>query len=438
MAWLGLILVPVRALAIPSFARQTGMSCSACHTVFPELTSYGRLFKLNGYTTTNTDELKDSSDSDGNRLQISNTPPLAVMLQVADTFTQTPPNAATAVYNGSDKNGSLEFPSQFSLFYGGRISPLMGAFVQATYDSASGTFGMDNTDIRFSDQTKIGGTDLIFGLTANNNPTLQDIFNSVPAWGFPYATGNTAITPSASTQIEGLGGSVGGLGAYFYWNELLYAEISAYRTAPQGGPASSDIQGFAPYWRVALNQDFGLHSVEVGAYGMDLHTYPDGVAPTGTTDDLNDVAVDAQYQYVGTHHLFTFAGTCIWENQHWGYSNPAALTSNGADTFRSLKAEATYYYDQKIGATVGYFSTTGSSDALLYPSGTAVSGFDASGVPDSEGWVFEVNYVPWYNTKFSVQYTAYSKFNGGTSGYDGFGRNASDNNTLMAMAWLTY
>ncbi len=48
-----------------------------------------------------------------------------------------------------------------------------------------------------------------------------------------------------------------------------------------------------------------------------------------------------------------------------------------------------------------------------------------------------MNYVPWYNTKFSVQYTYYNKFNGDANNYDGSGRHATDNNTLMVMAsWL--
>src|SRR5450830_998500 len=38
------------ANALPSFARQTGQPCGTCHTDFPGLTPYGRLFKLNGYT----------------------------------------------------------------------------------------------------------------------------------------------------------------------------------------------------------------------------------------------------------------------------------------------------------------------------------------------------------------------------------------------------
>src|ERR1700692_4580625 len=38
------------ASAVPSFARQTGQECIACHVSFPELTPYGRYFKLTGYT----------------------------------------------------------------------------------------------------------------------------------------------------------------------------------------------------------------------------------------------------------------------------------------------------------------------------------------------------------------------------------------------------
>ncbi|MEE3500610.1 hypothetical protein [Acidiphilium acidophilum] len=39
------------AHAIPAFAAQTGMHCSACHIGFPQLTPYGRMFKLQGYIT---------------------------------------------------------------------------------------------------------------------------------------------------------------------------------------------------------------------------------------------------------------------------------------------------------------------------------------------------------------------------------------------------
>ena len=38
------------AVALPSYARQTGQPCGTCHTDFAGLTPYGRLFKIQGYT----------------------------------------------------------------------------------------------------------------------------------------------------------------------------------------------------------------------------------------------------------------------------------------------------------------------------------------------------------------------------------------------------
>src|SRR6516165_9180714 len=49
-AWLTIGLTR-SALALPSFARQTGQPCGTCHTSFPGLTPFGRRFKLLGYTT---------------------------------------------------------------------------------------------------------------------------------------------------------------------------------------------------------------------------------------------------------------------------------------------------------------------------------------------------------------------------------------------------
>jgi len=48
-----LCLLSQRAEAVPAFARQTGLACVACHVSFPELTPFGRFFKLTGYTLTN-------------------------------------------------------------------------------------------------------------------------------------------------------------------------------------------------------------------------------------------------------------------------------------------------------------------------------------------------------------------------------------------------
>src|SRR5450759_1684685 len=45
-------MLPMDSQALPLFARQTGQNCVACHAggQFPELTQFGRMFKLTGYT----------------------------------------------------------------------------------------------------------------------------------------------------------------------------------------------------------------------------------------------------------------------------------------------------------------------------------------------------------------------------------------------------
>lgn len=45
---------------------------------------------------------------------------------------------------------------------------------------------------------------------------------------------------------------------------------------------------------------------------------------------------------------------------------------------------------------------------------------------------------PLANLKLGIQYTIYTRFNGGTNNYDGFGNDASGNNTLFLYAWLVF
>src|SRR5580693_583241 len=66
------------AQAVPSYARQTGQECIACHVSFPELTPYGRYFKLTGYSIG-----KPFVSSEG-----FNYMPMAVMAQASITNTQ--------------------------------------------------------------------------------------------------------------------------------------------------------------------------------------------------------------------------------------------------------------------------------------------------------------------------------------------------------------
>ncbi len=416
--------------AVPSFARQTGLSCKACHNVFPELNYFGRQFKLNGYTLTTTGtitqtEPRDSAKGPRNSLKLLKVAPLAAMFQAGYT------NVARTV--PGTQNGDLEFPQQISLFYAGQITPHFGAFVQLTLDDGSGTFGMDNTDIRYSNTGK-GNIPLIYGITLNNNPTVQDVWNSTPAWGYPYTGSGVAPAPDAGTIIENLGGTVAGLGAYTLINNAFYLELTGYRTAqlgaalPPDNSVSGALKGIAPYWRVAVEHQWTRSYLEAGTYGIATQLYPSGIS--GNTDNYTDIAFDIQYRYQFTNSELTLHSSFINEKQTLNATFNDSGSENLKNHLNKFSLDASLFLRQLMNFTVAYFNYSGNSDNLLY-------GYRLPS-PNSNGFMAQVDFLPWENTKISVQYTAYGKFNGSSENYDGTNRNASNNNTLYLQFWVLF
>ena len=450
------------AWAVPSFARQTGMACAACHTVFPELTHFGRVFKANGYVLDNLQQVQAVSSTREELLELAKTPALSIMAQVSYTTLKTRlPDTSNPAAPGLTQSGTAGFPQQLSLFYAGKIAPHFGAFAQLTYANDSGTIGIDNTDLRFANMTILPRKQsLIYGISLNNNPTVQDLWNSTPAFGFPYASSNAAVSPLAGAEIDGaLAQDVAGISAYAFWNESLYLEAGVYRSAKQGqtnvltgaagpldGTASNVVEGGAPYWRVAYEHDWGSNSMEVGMYGANFKLLPGSALGTdtplqGPDNRFNDVAQDLQYQFVGENHIFSVEGTRIHEKMSLVASYLTGAVTNSTNDLTTDRLWATYYYQRKLGGTLAWFSTTGSSDTGLYPAPVAGGPgvvTSANGSPDTRGLTGELNYLPWLNVKLSLQYTHYMKFNGAGTDYDGLGRNASDNDTLYLLLWFAY
>lgn len=418
---------------IPSFSRQTGLPCSDCHTTFPQLTAFGRQFKLNGYTRTDGQVVTAGDSGKRQTLRLSLIPPLSAMIQTS--FTQTGKAAP------GTQNGTVDLPQQLSLFFGGAISPRLGMFVQLTYDPRAGGIGMDNVDIRYANHTQLGSKTLLYGFSLNNNPTVQDVWNTVPAWGFPFAASGTAPAPAAATLLDGgLGQQVAGLGVYALLGDHLYGELSVYRSAPQGAPSPPDatststIAGVAPYWRAFYKQRLGEQYVMLGTLGMDTSLYPLGV--TGPRNRFTDIAFDAQYERPLGRGSMTTHAIWIHERQTLDADFAAGAAANPTNNLNTFRIDASAYSASRIGLTLGLFATTGTADKLRYPAGEMTG--SAAGSPDSQGLIAELSALPWLNTRFELQYVAYRKFNGATNNYDGAGRNASDNNTLYLLSWVTF
>jgi len=440
-----LVLHPVTALAVPSFARQTGMKCTVCHTAFPQLTPFGRWFKLNGYVY---------GDA-------TNLPPISAMLQGAPGFTLTGTDqpGGAAPHFGTNRNWSV---NQISAFYAGRLmgpySKLIlgdaaaaavdhvGTFIQGTWDGvAQGGPSWDNAEIRFADSVDVGDTHIDYGAYANNNPTMSDLWNTTPVWGYPFSGSGLAPAPVIA---GGVGQQVAGYGVYMMLANTLYTEFGVYQNLSPDfqsfmgvDPAGeTQIKDAAPYWRVALQHQEGAFNGEIGTYGLSAGTYP-GRDRSAGWDRMTDVGADSQLQYLTDEHSVTTLLNVIYEWDTWNASKQLGLTDSNGGHLVTTSAVASYLYDSTYGFDVQYFYTTGSSDATLYGTRT--------GSPRTDGWTFQGNWLPfnksggpWFwpysNVKFDVQYTVYNNFDGSRNNFDGTGRNAPDNNTLYVEAWIVF
>jgi len=124
------------------------------------------------------------------------------------------------------------------------------------------------------------------------------------------------------------------------------------------------------------------------------------------------------------------------------FSSLLGNTANASSSLKEYKITADYLWDKTYGFSAQYFNTSGTSDALVYSS-------SQTGSPNSNGYVFQVNYLPFNkgigpafwsrsNVKFSLQYVIYNRFDGSRQNIDGAGRSAKDNNTLYLEAWIVF
>ena len=426
-------LTATRAAAVPAFAVQTGQPCSGCHVggFGPQLTPFGREFKLGGYTL---------------RTNSFNVPFSAMAVASYIRTQKGQPSPPASSFRDND-NFALD---QASLFLAGGMGQHFGGFVQATYDGVAKAFHWDNTDLRAVTTATVKGVNMVLGVSANNAPSVQDAFNTLPAWGFPYTTSSLAPTPGASPLIGNLAQTTMGLTGYAWINTAFYAEVGAYqspnaRFLTQAGVDPTDpgaISGTAPYVRLAYDKNFGDSNLEVGGFWMSANLFPGLDRTTGLTDHYADWGLDASYQlFAANHDVFTINGRYTYETQALDASRALGLASDHSEILQDMRLDASYHWHDQIGVTVSGFDTWGSQDDLLYAANRTLR-------PDSSGVNLQIDGTPYgegksplgarFNIRIGAQYTAYMTFDGASRNYDTFGRNASDNNTFRVFAWVAY
>jgi hypothetical protein len=395
------------------------------------------------------------------------------MLISGYTHTQAPDPGVVTQTGGSPWKPNDNFGlAQASLFGGGAITDNIGVFAQLTYAGPAigdirGAWGWDNVDVRYANTTQIAGVDVLYGLTAHNNPTVQDVWNTAPAWTVPYFTtqlgfSGPGFAPIVDTQLNQ---RVAGLGGYLFINDMLYLEATGYRTlgytattrlggAPLGGPGQID--GVAPYVRVALEKRFGDHNLMVGAFAMqaDMNPWidPTGALTTdlvGQTNRYTDVGVDTQYQYRGDNYWVILRGSYIQERQkYYAGGAGASIVSlggnlvnplNDRNRLETLRLSGTLAYggDNRLVLTGQYFDTRGTGDAGLY----GINANNPASNPNTNGYMGELAYIPfgvtrapywpWFNARLGVQYYYYNKIDGDIVA-------PHDKNTLMLYSTILF
>ncbi len=441
------LLLPESTQAIPAFARQTGNTCDACHVggFGPQLTPYGRLFKITGYT-----------QRGGTGWQ--SLVPFSGMAQGSFSHLggDLPADAVPEHY-GDNNNTTLD---QASVFIAGGKDHT-GGFIQLTYAGVDRAYEVDNTDLRpFVTTTQLFGNDLTVGLSVNNNPSVQDPYNSSFAWSYPFYTSDLEVGPGAATMMsDAFAGNTLGATVYGWYDDHIYLEAGAYHTQSDwlatrfgvaGGPVSHNL---IPYVRGAYEWDWGNNVAWTGATFM--HANLDPKLGTGN-DSFSDYAIDGGYQFLGDRQSVTVQGIFVHEQQHLAGSTADFNAANNSSLgsrygLNTINVNASYWYENTYGLTLGWLAGFGKKNPVLYPTGADLGGdFEgfANHSPDYNGFSIEADWnpfghdgsplQPWLNLRLGARYTLYTKFNGANSNYDGFGRSASDNDTFLLTAWTIF
>jgi len=182
------------ASALPVFARQTGMACSACHFQhFPLLNSFGRAFKSAGFTMVGA-----QGKIEGDRLSIPDTLNMAFLGSMG--YVKSNQLADTTGVTKNPGNGGAYLPGiagEASLFVGGRVSDFAGFLSEITL---SGAAAIDSGKLAILPE--IGSS----GIHAGVIPFATN--GQGASYGFEYLnTGANAVHSITNTVGNALGGT---------------------------------------------------------------------------------------------------------------------------------------------------------------------------------------------------------------------------------------
>lgn len=340
-----------RVKLIPAFARKYGLRCSACHTAWPELNSFGQQFRDNGY------QLKNERDSpiDQNNsyipITLRATPQFHVERATKQLVDQTP---------GDSKSGQVERTitshgfdlSGVDLWTAGTLWKNVSFVLLMSADN-TGAFGFEAMHVRFDNlgnspwlNLKVGKFELDnlisekrFLFLSDNGGAYQTYHFSAPGSSVDFGIGDNQIgaelsghslnsyTRYSAAVLTSSDGEVGAnsfgtydynlnvsqafdggkmgverIGAYAYLGE----RPTSYQTT-DGDIISGSGSNRKSFYRIGLSGDFFLHKLEF--LPLYLRGNDNAFLASGTPSNspLLDGARDASWNggFLETHYYIS-------------------------------------------------------------------------------------------------------------------------------------
>ncbi|MCL4477819.1 MAG: hypothetical protein M1381_01785 [Deltaproteobacteria bacterium] len=429
--------LPKNAKAVPSFARQTGLACDVCHTVFPHLTPFGRNFKLHGYTIDYVDQIK-SDDKSMPGLAINKVPMLSARLVARWNNQQGGNNGIVPRGIATGGQGFVSYPSGYgdtdvlnlladsSIYVGGKIGPHIGTLIELTgINDEGGTLGLGIFDLAFvGSDTTFAGKTLSYGFRAVDTVGMADPSNTFGMWGL---TSTLMGMSTHNTLLDTNTAFVEGGELYGMWGDFtdggLYACVGAYHPTKnqtltgyvQGGVAGTGVFNGSstvdPGVRVSYYlPEFNNVYVEIGGFGYfgnERMTQPiSSLVNPNYLDNYTNYGVDLQAQYLANNNLAELYVLYQSENDSKFYGvdqySGTSFSNSGTSVSRNgLGVMADYYYKRTYGAYVKYLSTSSSQ----------VSDMDVQSLVAGLSW------YPYQNVNLLLEHSFFMKYNPGVAQY---------------------
>ena len=410
------------ASALPLFARQTGMACSACHFQhFPMLNSFGRSFKSAGYTLMGSQPLVE-----GDNISLPSTLNMAVLTTAGYVKTDGTTAGGKAANVTTPAQGSIYVPGtngEFSLFIGGRVSDHVGALAEVGLTQFGGMgAGVTSAKIPMfwdvADDVKAGvvlfttdGQGASYGFE-----TLNTGANAIHTMLFSGGDANGSITPTLSAQ-QYIGTAAAATGAALVVNSSMgfinvtkFHQVSGNVSVPNSGAAFTGAKLGSTYVRVAGTFDLAGFDSAVGIQnwsGSSADTAGASALLNGTAAGAPNVetratAIDGQMQgEMGGMPVGFYASYA---------TAPVSAGGNNAFNMGGVQTKKSLNFSAEVGvipekATLGFGIRRASDGA-------------ASGTDGDNAWLLDGSYKLAQNVMLQLVYTSQSgsAWNGRTGG----------------------